>query len=82
MIIALIQPINLMFILNRSDIFIENAITLKNKNLDLKKDQLMEMLERSSYNENEELKLEKEIKKIIDNLERNHKADIDNLLEE
>lgn len=82
LIIALVQPINLMFILNRSDIFIGNAINLKSKNLDLRKNQIMEMLEINSYNETEELKLEKKErnKKLIDNLERNHKADIDNLL--
>ncbi len=83
LIIALIQPINLIFILNRSDIYIGNIINIKNQSLEAKKSQILKMLDENSNTDlSDELFLEKKERsqEIIKNLEKNSKLEIDRIL--
>lgn len=80
--ITLIQPINLIFVLNRSDFFISNVINSKNQALELRKSQILDNKRSNSDNLAEDIikGREKEIKNIFNNFEKNHEIEINNLI--
>ena len=82
LIITLIQPINLIFVLNRNDFFITNAINSKNQILELRKSQILENKKNNSNSLTEDLIKERELKSknMINTLEKNHEFEINNLI--
>lgn len=82
LIITIIQPINLIFVMNRSDFFISNVINSRNQVLDYRKSQILEDQQFNSENLTEDLikKREEQGKFLINQLEESHKIEIDNLI--
>ena len=82
LIIALVQPINLVFILNRNDFFVTQAIDSLNKSLDIQKTNINKVKENFKNSLSEELyeKKDFESKEAISNLEMNFKTRIDSVI--
>ena len=82
LVITLIQPISLIFVLNRSDFFITNIINSKSRILELRKSQILEMQKTNTNNLSDDLMLEKEEKSndMLDSLNRNYEFEINNLI--
>ncbi len=82
LIITLIQPINLIFVLNRSDFYISNVINSRNQVLEYRKSQILENKKLNSDNLTEDFIKEREglSKNLINKLENDHELEINNLI--
>ena len=82
LLIALVQPINLVFILNRSDFYITQALASLNKSFEIQTSKINDIKEDSKINLSEELSIKEdaERKEILSNLEKNFSIKIDNLI--
>lgn len=84
-VILILQPINLIFVLNRNDILINRSIDAYSNALEIRKKQILNMPNNFSSNEiNEDIKREKieEKEEIIKNLNTNFDQTIDNLIKQ
>jgi len=82
-VILIVQPINLIFVLNRSDFFINRSIGAYSNALEIKKNQILNMPNNSSSNEiNEDIRKEKieDKEEVIKNLNKNFDQTVDNLI--
>ena len=75
-VIFISQPINLIFVLNRNEIYVNRAITVLNKALNDKKSELIKM----NKNNNNELKEDKEVSEMLSMMDVNYERNIDNLI--
>ena len=82
LIIALAQPVNLVFLLNKSDFLVTQAIDSLNNSLDIQKIKINELKENSKINLSEELAIKRdaESKEFLLNLENNFNERIDSVI--
>tara|TARA_B100000212_G_C27313267_1_gene506748 strand:+ start:456 stop:1142 length:687 start_codon:yes stop_codon:yes gene_type:complete len=81
-IIALIQPLNLIFILNKNDFYVTQSLNSLNKSFDIQKTKIMETIENSKINTPEDIsnKGNGKNEEMLSNLEKNYKTKIDYLI--
>ena len=81
-IILIVQPINLIFVLNRNDVVINRSIDAYSNALEIRKKQIFDMPNNSSNEINEDIRKEKieEKEEIIKNLNKNFDQTIDNFI--
>ena len=82
LIIALIQPLNLIFILNKNDFYVTQSLNSLNKSFDIQKTKIMETIENSKINTPEDIsnKGNGKNEEMLSNLEKNYKTKIDYLI--
>ena len=82
LIIALIQPLNLIFILNKNDFYVTQSLNSLNKSFDIQKTKIMETIENSKINTTEDIsnKGNGKNEEMLSNLEKNYKTKIDYLI--
>ena len=82
LIIALIQPLNLIFILNKNDFYVTQSLNSLNKSFDIQKTKIMETIENSKIDTPEDIsnKGNGKNEEMLSNLEKNYKTKIDYLI--
>ena len=82
LIIALIQPLNLVFILNKNDFYVTQSLNSLNKSFDIQKTKIMETIENSKIDTPEDIsnKGNGKNEEMLSNLEKNYKTKIDYLI--